>query len=582
MKKAMLVLLSVLMVVTCVLALTACQENCETLGHDWGEWEQTTDPTCTVAGVKTRTCSRCEEVETDAVAALGHDWGAWRLAPGATAEDCGNSADYVRDCSRCDATDNKTEAATGKHVWVDDDDAERAEELVEATCGEPGQKPVKCSVCGETSVEVIPATGEHTLNGTVEGGVEATCGTEGRMAAEQCSVCQLFCDENGKVIGDGSEEALVIPATGVHAFGELQERVEPKCDAEGKLAYKQCSQCEKFFDAEGELIGESEEDLVIEKLPHVWNTDAVEEQNWKWPEAYDASILSGIKVSVACESCGESYEIEATVSKVADKCVEPTYVDKGTYVLTATAQVGEVTLTSGEHTYNDVPELPDQDPKQSYYLLGTLNNVNCWSNSATRLFKWNKEIQAYQLEMNFYANDEWKVRLGSTWDTQYDGSSIVVTYKEGVEAPTAKALFSALSGGNIKTAYACTVTITLDLTAAHKMNILVTSVDLTEVVAEYWVYGSMNGWAANPTYKFTSVGDGTYKLTVTFSTGAQFKIFGAGSWFGVGSENTLRLTNNSTGGMTFTGTDNINVTGSGTVMLVFNPEARTLVISDAE
>ncbi|MBP5657506.1 MAG: hypothetical protein J6X52_03180, partial [Clostridia bacterium] len=40
--------------------------------HSYGEWIQTTDPTCTAAGEETRTCSECGATETRPVDALGH------------------------------------------------------------------------------------------------------------------------------------------------------------------------------------------------------------------------------------------------------------------------------------------------------------------------------------------------------------------------------------------------------------------------------------------------------------------------------------------------------------------------------
>ncbi len=50
---------------------TADQKTTLTLdfGHLWSDWTVTKEPTCTEPGEKTRTCSRCGEVETEAIAA---------------------------------------------------------------------------------------------------------------------------------------------------------------------------------------------------------------------------------------------------------------------------------------------------------------------------------------------------------------------------------------------------------------------------------------------------------------------------------------------------------------------------------
>lgn len=56
---------------------TICAESytdtyVDALGHDFGAWEQTNTPTCTVEGEEKRTCSRCDAIETQKVAAKGH------------------------------------------------------------------------------------------------------------------------------------------------------------------------------------------------------------------------------------------------------------------------------------------------------------------------------------------------------------------------------------------------------------------------------------------------------------------------------------------------------------------------------
>lgn len=43
----------------------------EALGHDWGEWNVTIEPTYTDKGLKERVCSRCDEVETEEIAVIG-------------------------------------------------------------------------------------------------------------------------------------------------------------------------------------------------------------------------------------------------------------------------------------------------------------------------------------------------------------------------------------------------------------------------------------------------------------------------------------------------------------------------------
>ncbi len=49
------------------------QEEIPALGHSFGEWTVTVEPTCTEKGVETRSCA-CGEVETREVEALGHEY----------------------------------------------------------------------------------------------------------------------------------------------------------------------------------------------------------------------------------------------------------------------------------------------------------------------------------------------------------------------------------------------------------------------------------------------------------------------------------------------------------------------------
>ncbi len=66
--------------------------------HQFGEWKQTTAPTCEVEGEETRTCSVCGATETRPVAALGHsyDEGVITKQPS-----CTERGEKTFTCSRC-------------------------------------------------------------------------------------------------------------------------------------------------------------------------------------------------------------------------------------------------------------------------------------------------------------------------------------------------------------------------------------------------------------------------------------------------------------------------------------------------
>ena len=59
-------------------------DHTDPLGHDMGEWEPVSDPTCTKDGTESRSCSRCGNTETRAIEATGHSHEAAVTAPTCT------------------------------------------------------------------------------------------------------------------------------------------------------------------------------------------------------------------------------------------------------------------------------------------------------------------------------------------------------------------------------------------------------------------------------------------------------------------------------------------------------------------
>ena len=67
--------------------------------HAWGEWEQTSDPTCTKRGVLTRVCEVCFDEEYDYIDELGHDF--------EDAQWAYNDANHWHLCNRCGAASQR-------------------------------------------------------------------------------------------------------------------------------------------------------------------------------------------------------------------------------------------------------------------------------------------------------------------------------------------------------------------------------------------------------------------------------------------------------------------------------------------
>lgn len=88
-------------------------ENCHTeitkletlilaLGHDYGKWKVTREPTCTEDGIQERTCNMCGKKETKSSQALGHDYGEWEVIKGSTDKEEGYKE---RTCMACGEKD---------------------------------------------------------------------------------------------------------------------------------------------------------------------------------------------------------------------------------------------------------------------------------------------------------------------------------------------------------------------------------------------------------------------------------------------------------------------------------------------
>lgn len=72
--------------------------------HSWSAWTVTKAATCTAAGSQRRTCTGCNEVQTQTIDATGHNWGAWVVTKAATTEAEGVE---TRTCSKCGSKETR-------------------------------------------------------------------------------------------------------------------------------------------------------------------------------------------------------------------------------------------------------------------------------------------------------------------------------------------------------------------------------------------------------------------------------------------------------------------------------------------
>ena len=163
-------------------------------GHRWDDGKITTAATCENAGVRTYTCTVCNETKTEALDATGHTPVDIAEQP-ATCTKPGHKAGTK--CSKCDAILSGMEEIPAKgHTEVVD-------KAVAATCTKTGLTEGKhCSVCNEIIVaqKELPAKG-HT--GEIRNAKPATDTEDGYTGDTYCSVCNTLL-----------KKGVIVPKTG--------------------------------------------------------------------------------------------------------------------------------------------------------------------------------------------------------------------------------------------------------------------------------------------------------------------------------------------------------------------------------
>ena len=167
-------------------------ETIAATGHSWDSGTVTTAATCTAAGVKTYTCTACGATKTETIAATGHKI-ATQNAKAATCTAEGYTGDQV--CTVCGVTVTKgTTIAAKGHSW------DSGTVTTAATCTASGVKTYTCTACGATKTEAIAATGHKP---TTQNAKAATCAAEGYTGDQVCTVCGVTVTKGTTIAAKG-------------------------------------------------------------------------------------------------------------------------------------------------------------------------------------------------------------------------------------------------------------------------------------------------------------------------------------------------------------------------------------------
>ena len=211
-------------------------ETEDALGHDFGEWTTAEDPTCTVPGVRRRTCRRsgCSAEEEESIPATGVHQASAPVRENEVAATCLGEGSYyeVVYCSSCGEEISRafrTEAALGHAygAWTVDN---------APTCSAPGVRHRTCqrSGCGAEEEESIPATGDHKASDPVREN-ETAAGCESAGSYEEVVYCSTCGEEMTRT--SGTTAALG------HDWGEWEVIEAASCQS--GLERRICRRCEK-------------------------------------------------------------------------------------------------------------------------------------------------------------------------------------------------------------------------------------------------------------------------------------------------------------------------------------------------
>ena len=454
------IFLFVLLALALLFMLVACtKDDCEKLGHDWGEQCIELAATCATEGKYSVTCNRCGTTKENTIPATGkHDYGNLHEAVVPACLKDGNLAYYQ--CADCG------QYFDAQYSWIGDD----ADDVA------------------------IPATGMHSFEAG-EITKQPTCTEKGSQIYE-CAVCH-------------TQESRTLDEID-HDYGVLHDAVEPTCVNDGNVAYYRCSTCKHYFDSDKSPI-----DGVTRPATgvHSWNTSS--DVRWIWADTYAEFLVNGVKVELKCADCDAKIQYAATPIKDDARSVEPTYVEQGSYVFTAEVTVGGVTLTdSAGHEYSDVPVLPDGRPNEDYLLVGDFDGGT--RDDSSKLMSWNVAEQAFEIKQSFAASNSWKIKASGALESSFDGNDLgVVSYDEGIGAPP-DSLFTVLPDGSIQMEYDCVLLIKLDWNTA-KINVFVKEIHEREAEDEFWLV-----FDDNNAHKCTKQDETTFALTVEVDEGASF------------------------------------------------------------
>lgn len=338
--------------------------------HTWKNSTITKEPNCMETGLKTCTCSVCNETYDEVLPKTGHKYGLGKVVK---EPKCSKPGLAVYTCENCAKTMEMSIPALDYHTY------DNGVYKVKPTCKESGVKTYTCTGCGYSyDTTVAPSYDSHTF--TQDKYREATCHSTGIMRYT-CKTCKYVytetipmkqhrygygvttkisnCQESGIITytctgcGDTYTETTKKKS---HFYNREEITKQPTCHSTGEKTFT-CSDCNSIY---------------IEVLPvteHTYNDGVVTKK--------PTCETVGIK-TYTCTKCGSAYTeiidktnhcyektaVQATLNKDG-KITEACKNCKKIKSTEAVMKIASVALSNTTYTYNGKVQTPTVTVKDS-------------------------------------------------------------------------------------------------------------------------------------------------------------------------------------------------------------------------
>lgn len=249
------------------------QTTVEKLPHSWDDGVETKAPTCTEAGVKTFTCSQCNNTKTEPIPALGHKWGDWETTLPATETTEGSEK---RTCQR-----DLSHTETRSIPKLNHTHNMEYHPAVDADCGTGTPGNIEywvCSGCGKFFRDEDGAT-DITREETVippDHVLDTAWSFDESNHWHACKKCGQQFDFAAHKYDDDSDTdcntcgySRTITPPHTHSL-TLVLAVPATCASPGNISYYRCAACGERFRDDGGNDPVTEDEVKLAPLGHDW------------------------------------------------------------------------------------------------------------------------------------------------------------------------------------------------------------------------------------------------------------------------------------------------------------------------